>query len=194
MSQGQADKNGDIVLVALGGNVASEMGSARETVEGGLAALRSVFDPLNVSRFYRTPAFPPGSGPDFLNAACAFHSTLDAAAILTILHDIEASFGRTRTLRWGQRTLDLDLIACGQEVLPDLATFGRWRDLPLEAQKTNTPDQLILPHPRLQDRPFVLIPLADVASEWRHPVSGRSVSEMVATFSQDERAEITPLP
>lgn len=193
MSQGKQGLNGDNVLVALGGNATSSVGDPRATVLAALDRLKTRFAPLAISGLYQTPAFPAGSGPDFVNAACSFQTDLPADDILSELHTIEADFGRTRTLRWGQRTLDLDLIACGDLVLPDAATFAHWQALPLEAQKTDTPDRLILPHPRLQDRPFVLVPLADVAPDWVHPVLGVSVMDMLEQYSTDARAEIRPL-
>ena len=116
-----------------------------------------------------------------------------AADILSHLHQIEAAFDRKRSKRWGPRTLDLDLIACGPAILPDRTTFDHWRDLPLSLQKTQTPDDLILPHPRVQDRPFVLVPLADIAPDWVHPAIGQSVAQMLGAHSATSRREITAL-
>lgn len=193
MSQGILARKGDKVLVALGSNAATDAGGPFETVRSALNALEKRFGGLAISGFYQTPAFPAGSGPDFVNGACSFQNDLPADDILSDLHAIEADFGRTRTMRWGQRTLDLDLIACGDKVLPDLATFTHWQTLPLDAQKTDAPNHLILPHPRLQDRPFVLVPLADIAPDWVHPVLGLSVMDMLEQHSTDARAEIRPL-
>ena len=69
----------------------------------------------------------------------------------------------------------------------------RWQELPAAEQATLAPDQLNLPHPRLQDRAFVLVPLLDVAPDWRHPLSGRSVAEMLASLPDSEIAEVKPL-
>ena len=103
-----------LTLVALGSNADSPHGDARATVEAAVAALRAAFgDGVAVSRFFATPAFPAGSGPDFVNAAAAFHSASAPGDILARLHEIEAAFGRSRGARWGQRSLDLDLIAVG---------------------------------------------------------------------------------
>ncbi|NIZ15523.1 2-amino-4-hydroxy-6-hydroxymethyldihydropteridine diphosphokinase, partial [Phaeobacter sp. HF9A] len=102
-------------------------------------------------------------------------------------------FRRTRTERWGMRTLDLDLLAVDQQVLPDRQTYERWRDLAPERQRVDAPEQLILPHPRVQDRAFVLVPLADIAPDWRHPVLGQSVAQMLAARPKVEKDEVTAL-
>jgi 2-amino-4-hydroxy-6-hydroxymethyldihydropteridine diphosphokinase len=91
------------------------------------------------------------------------------------------------------RTLDLDLVAFGESVMPDLAGFEAWKVLPPDLQRLRAPDELILPHPRLQDRSFVLVPLADVAPGWRHPVLGLTVAQMLAARPAAERAEVFPI-
>ena len=77
--------------------------------------------------------------------------------------------------------------------MPDLKTYEYWRDLPLEVQKTAVPPELVLPHPRLKERAFVLVPLLDVAPDWCHPVSGESVREMHDALSEAARAEVVAL-
>jgi 2-amino-4-hydroxy-6-hydroxymethyldihydropteridine diphosphokinase len=147
------------------------------------------------SRFFRTPCFPAGTGPDYVNAACVLQVSADLSprAILARLHDVEATFGRKRAQRWGMRTLDLDLLALGDSVLPDAATQTRWRNHSGADQAQLAPDQLILPHPRLQDRAFVLVPLADVAPDWRHPVLGLTVADMVSRLPAADRATVVPI-
>lgn len=78
-------------------------------------------------------------------------------------------------------------------MLPDSATFEEWHGLSPREQAEATPDQLILPHPRLQDRAFVLVPLADVAPDWVHPILGKSVARMLADLPEADRAEIRPM-
>lgn len=190
MLKDSLDISFDMILVAIGGNALSHAGDPCATVRAAIAMLQAEFSDLMVSNLYETPSFPAGTGPDFVNAACVFRSALPPEDILSTLHKIEADFGRERRLRWGQRTLDLDLIACGGTILPDSAVQTHWRALPFDRQKTETPDTLILPHPRLQDRAFVLVPLADVAPNWVHPLIGQNVTEMLARLPASNRADI----
>ena len=180
-------------LIALGGNLPSDAGQPAQTLVAALSDIAAAGVTVRaVSRFYDTPCFPPGAGPDYVNAAAHLRCDLDATALLALLHRIEARFGRQRVQRWGMRTLDLDLLAAGDLVLPDAATQAAWRDLPPAAQTQTTPDRLILPHPRLQDRAFVLVPLADIAPAWVHPLTGQSVAQMCAALPAAARDAVRP--
>jgi 2-amino-4-hydroxy-6-hydroxymethyldihydropteridine diphosphokinase len=184
------------VLLALGANLPCGDLTPSQTIAQALQALQSEgLELVRQSRLYRSPAFPAGEGPDYVNGAVqvAGRTADDVAALLALLHRIEARFGRERHQRWGQRTLDLDLLAAGDSVLPDAVTQDRWRQLPPEAQARAAPDRLILPHPRLQDRAFVLVPLADIAPDWRHPRLGLTVTGMLAALPAADRAALVPL-
>ena len=183
-----------IALIALGSNEDSVWGVVAATVQKAMVEVGALSEFLpQTSALYATPAFPKGAGPDFVNAAMAIYTTLSPAALLDRLHQIEASAGRVRAKRWGQRTLDLDLIAVGDAILPDADGQASWRNLSLEDQQQVTPKQLILPHPRLQDRAFVLVPLMDVAPDWRHPLLGQTIAQMCAALPAEARAEVTTL-
>ncbi len=184
------------VLVALGANLPHDGRSPADTVQAAINALPGEgLAILRASRLYATPCFPAGAGPDYVNAAIWLRARpgVGARDILAALHRTEALFGRARAERWGMRTLDLDLIAMGDLILPDPATASHWRDLPPERQIAATPDRLILPHPRLQDRAFVLVPLADVAPRWRHPATGLTVTQMLRRIPVADRAAVKPL-
>ena len=149
-----------MILIALGANLDSPAGPPEDTLKAALGHLaRCCITIVKPSGFYRTAAWPNPSDPAFVNAVVAVQTELEPSALLAALHDTERAFGRQRSLPNAPRTLDLDLIDYD----------GRIQDGPPQ-----------LPHPRMAERAFVLVPMADVAPEWRHPVSGLSVSELIA--------------
>jgi 2-amino-4-hydroxy-6-hydroxymethyldihydropteridine diphosphokinase len=181
-------------IISLGGNLPLGEMSPRQIL---MAAMQEVAllmgEQCQVSRLFQTPCFPAGAGPDFVNAAMAVETALDPEALLQCLHSVEQKFSRLRKQRWGTRTLDLDLISLGEKVFPDPAIHQHWRDLPLEQQMSQTPDHLILPHPRMQDRAFVLVPMCDICPEWRHPIFGKTAAELCAALPKSDLEAVLPL-
>ena len=178
-------------LVALGANSATSLCANARCLAYATGRLPGRV--VARSRLFRTPAWPPGNGPDFVNAVVLLWAPVPPERLLEKLHRIEARAGRVRGVRWGARVLDLDLLASGGQVRPDPATQRRWVALSPERQMRETPSRLILPHPRLQDRAFVLLPLAEVAAAWRHPVTGRTVAGMAARLPAAARRDIRPV-
>lgn len=182
-------------IVGLGANLPSAEGSASEALRTAIGILHAEPDISisAISRLWRTSAVPAGAGPDYVNAVATIATGLRAEAVLARLHAIEARFGRDRsTGRWSARVLDLDLIALDDLVLPDLAMQRRWVGLAPARQFCEAPDRLILPHPRMQDRGFVLAPLAEIAPGWCHPVTGLSVVAMLAALGPKGVAGMVP--
>lgn len=178
-------------LLALGGNLPSEAGPPAQTLLDALECFAGYgLHVTDISAFYDTPCFPAGAGPDYVNGAAKLRSALSPVRVLQTFLDIEARFGRMRQQRWGMRTLDLDLLAAGDLVLPDAAEQTRWRNLDPAQQQQVTPPDLILPHPRLQERAFVLVPLCDIAPDWVHPLTGRSVRQMHDALPEDARVSV----
>jgi 2-amino-4-hydroxy-6-hydroxymethyldihydropteridine diphosphokinase len=136
--------------ISLGGNV----GDAAATVQAAFDALDRLPGAtlLARSRLYRTPAWGNEAQPDFVNAAALVETSLEPRALLDGLLSIERAFGRERRERWGPRTLDLDLLLYGDDVV----------DMP----------GLHVPHPHLHERAFVLRPLADIAPQAQVPGQG----------------------
>ncbi|MEX0351391.1 MAG: 2-amino-4-hydroxy-6-hydroxymethyldihydropteridine diphosphokinase [Paracoccaceae bacterium] len=187
-------ENRSISAVALGANLKFHENTPELTLGQAIKALADQGVVIRaVSRFFATPCFPAGAGPDYVNAAILIETAAAPRIILGQLHEVEARFGRERVQRWGMRTLDMDLVLAGDQVAPDIDAFRSWQALDAQTQARNAPDRLILPHPRLQDRAFVLAPLADIAPEWRHPVLGQTVREMLLALPEEERTAVVPI-
>ncbi|MCA0042359.1 2-amino-4-hydroxy-6-hydroxymethyldihydropteridine diphosphokinase [Celeribacter litoreus] len=194
MGQGAEKANLRRIFVAMGANLPSTAGEPIDTLRGAVAALQALGLHVSaVSRVFETPCFPEGAGPDYLNAALELQSDLPAETILSVLHEVEAQFGRVRETRWAGRSLDLDLLAVEDLIAPDREGVERWINMPLELQMKSAPDTLILPHPRIQDRAFMLIPFADVAPDWKHPLLGQTVQEMLDARPAGEKTGVKAL-
>ena len=128
-----------------------------------------------------------------MNGAVAFETTDAPVTVLRYLHAIEAQLGRVRRQRWEARVCDIDMLACGDEIAPDKAKVLRWIYQPETEQGVNAPEELILPHPRIQDRAFVLVPLADIAPAWVHPLLGLTTVQMLAALPDAAKLAIVAL-
>ncbi|WP_010582534.1 2-amino-4-hydroxy-6-hydroxymethyldihydropteridine diphosphokinase [Schlesneria paludicola] len=144
--------------ISFGGNV----GDVKATFDAALALL-SLHCHIQLgqrSGLYTTAPMGSSAGRPFINSVCELTTKLSPLRLLNVLQCVENQLGRVRDIRWGPRTLDLDILTYGQYVHDE-------------------PD-LIVPHPALTYRRFVLDPLAEVATDWRHPVSEMSARQLVA--------------
>lgn len=172
----------------------SSVGTPVETLQKALDSIEEMGAVIRgCSRFFRTPAVPAGSGPDFVNAALVVDAPWSSAEAIARLHEVEANLGRRRKERWEQRTVDLDLLAHDDRIRPSVPVLRQWMDLPLSKQKELAPGQLLLPHPRMHERAFVLVPLADVAPDWVHPITRKSVTEMRDALPREDLEAIVPI-
>ncbi len=144
------------VAIALGSNLGDRERHLREAA----AAIQSVIPDLRLSSFYDTAPVGVGEQPRFLNAAAVGSTALSARALLETLLSIEATLGRTRPHPGAARTVDLDVILYGDQIIEE-------RDL-------------VVPHPRFRERGFVLEPLAEIAPDWVDPVTGRTIRELMS--------------
>lgn len=179
-------------FIALGSNSTLEGLSSLDLLKQAILEIHGSNLHLQaISRFFKNPAYPIGSGPNFVNAVVQVRTHEKAQNVMELLHSIEKKFGRLRLKRWGERTLDLDLLAFGQTVAPNKSVYMYWRNLDLQNQKCKIPTELILPHPRMHERAFVLIPLLDIAPYWIHPILKKNTEELCYNLSSEEISKIT---
>ena len=157
------------ILIGIGANLAPDgYATLREGCEAAIAGLCELgIDVLAVSPWYETAPVPVSDQPWFNNAVIAATTAMTAPDALVALHSIEAGFGRVRTVRNAARVLDLDLLDYGGQTYDD--------------------DNITIPHPRLHERAFVLLPMRDVAPGYTHPVSGRGIDGLIAALPDDQQ-------
>ena len=151
-----------MILIGLGSNLANNWGSPEETLQMALTHLQeNGVKVCKKSAILSTAPFGKTDQPNFANAVAIVETQMEPENLLALLHEIEAKAGRVREERWGPRALDLDL----------LDYHGR-----VEAGPPS------LPHPGIAERAFVLAPIAEIAPEWVHPLSGQSAAVLLAAL------------
>jgi 2-amino-4-hydroxy-6-hydroxymethyldihydropteridine diphosphokinase len=173
-SSGDLRGGDQVILVGLGGNLVSpRFGPPRETLTAALNAMEAEgIGTVALSGWYTSEPVPRSSQPWFVNAVASVCTAVGAAELLLLMQAIEGRFGRIRGQLNEARILDLDL----------LDFHGEVRQTP----------SLVLPHPRLHQRRFVLAPLAEIAPEWRHPLLGLTAEQLLALLGDEQRLERQP--
>ena len=157
------------IVVALGSNLAGAYASTRDLLDAAIARFPQIgLRVLATSRWWRAPAWPDPTDPEYLNGVALVETGLTADELIQALLRLEKAFGRVRSTANAPRTLDLDLIAHGRQV-------------------SATPT-LVLPHPRAHLRRFVMGPLAEIAPDWRHPTLGLTAAELAIAAEQGREA------
>ena len=167
-----------MILIGLGANLPSErygapvktLNAALDLIEQGGASIRGR------SRWYTTPPVPASDQPWYVNGVAEVETDLSPSALLSLLLATEKALGRARRSRWEARVADLVLLSYGSQVIGAGDTHGE--------------DALIVPHPRMHERQFVLIPLIELNGGWRHPVLGKTASELKAELPEDPRIRL----
>lgn len=158
------------VYLAFGTNVGERLQYLRQALVALVAHPEMRLSAL--SHVYETKPVGLTDQPDFLNMVAAFDTSLTPTSLIRVTQSIERAHGRKRTIRWGPRTLDLDILLYGDQ--------------------TVCQDQLVVPHPRMTERAFVLLPLAELAPDLIVPGTGRSVSRLVEQTEGKEGVQPCP--
>ena len=172
-----------MILVALGANLpTARHGSPAEGLDAALDALaEGGIRPVARSRWYRSAPLAPASGPWFVNGVVRVETALAPVPLMERLLAIEAAFGRRRGAVGASRPLDLDLLDYDGRIV--------------DRTGDRAGPALVLPHPRLTQRAFVLAPIIDVAPDWRHPLTGATARSLLAAVAAEQRIEpLSPTP
>lgn len=171
-----------MILIALGANLpTARFGTPAEGLDAALEALgESGIRTAARSRWYRSAPAPPATGPWFVNGVIRAETALDPVPLMACLLAVEAAFGRRRSVAGADRPLDLDLLDYHGRILERAGDDGG--------------PALVLPHPRLAERAFVLAPLLEVAPDWRHPVSDAGAADLLEALEGAQDVEPLPPP
>ncbi len=168
-----------MILVGMGANLDHPVHG--EPVNSLKAAIRELEKKqvkiIRQSSWYRTAPVPVSDQPWFVNAVLYVSTERSAGELLSLLHEVEREFGRIRDVKWEARVLDLDLLSYDTVV----------------TDNRDQADGNVVPHPHMQERAFVLAPLAEIAPDWRHPTLDRTAKELLALLDTEQEFEIVPL-
>ena len=156
------------IYIALGAN----LGDRRANLAEALRRLEPEVHVEAVSALYESPPQPPAPPPAYLNAACRVSTRLEPRALLAYLKRIEHDLGRGSAERWAPRPIDLDIALYDERIVED--------------------GDLMIPHPRLPERAFVLRPLLDLDPDLTHPATGERLADVLARIGTDGLVQVAP--
>lgn len=180
-----------MIFIGIGANLPSRAhGSPRATCEAAIFEIEARgIRVVARSRWFTSAPVPPSDQPWYVNGVIGVETDLDPDALLKVLHDVEAVMGRQRKERWGARTLDLDLLDYHGDVVEAAAEAPEHKPLPraiTAVVESSAECRAVLPHPRMHERAFVLVPLSELAPNWRHPVTGETIDALLAKLPGDQ--------
>jgi len=163
-----------MIIIALGSNISGPWGTPADTLDRAVAEISdNAIEVVARSTWIETKPYGVTDQPGFVNGAVQVKTHLIPVELLKTLQKIEVLAGRERRERWGPRTLDLDIIAYNEVVM--------------EASDNGL--TLNLPHGDLHNRSFVLLPIQQLNPSWQHPVSGRTVAQMLDDLAKKAAIE-----
>lgn len=182
-----------MILIGLGSNLSDgNSASPRSMLAAALAEMPSWgIDIVALSHFYESEPVPKSDQPWFVNAVAVVETGLSPEDLLKNLHDIETKLGRTRRIRWEARVIDLDIIAYDDRIYPSPDNGpdngpGDWHNVAGDSHITHQVQDMVIPHPRMHERLFVLTPLMDICPEWIHPVYGKTAKSYARELATQE--------
>ena len=163
-----------MIYLNIGSNLPSKEGSRENNIVTAISLLKKLnLNLIEISSFYQTPSYPDNSDPKFINLCVKLESNLKASELLNEIKKIERKLGRTRIKKNEPRTCDIDIIDFNGKIIKN--------------------DELIVPHPRLHLRNFVIYPLKEIEPNWLHPIFNKKIDSFFQKLDKNSHNEITRL-
>ena len=163
-----------MIYLNIGSNLPLKEGGRENNILKAITHLKKLnLNLIEISSFYQTPSYPNNSDPNFLNLCVKLESNLKASELLNEIKKIEAKLGRTRIKKNEPRTCDIDIIDFNSEIIKN--------------------NELVVPHPRLHLRNFVIYPLKEIEPNWLHPIFNKNIDSFFQELDKNSHNEITRL-
>ncbi|MBO6503264.1 MAG: 2-amino-4-hydroxy-6-hydroxymethyldihydropteridine diphosphokinase [Kordiimonadaceae bacterium] len=184
-------KDGTECILGLGANLPFAGAGPAPNLRAAINEISATtISNVTVSGFYLSTPVPHTDQPDFVNCVMSGTTQLSAKELMARCQSMETQYGRERDGRWQARTLDIDILDYGGQILP---TAGDWTKLMQDGRDGTIAADLIVPHPRLHERGFVLKPLAEIWPDWSHPVLGKTALELLNSLGSEEVDDVRPI-